>query len=152
MNTSKVTVKANEDGTVVSTSKNNPEWGSIRVKQTTVEMQNGFAKAKDRYAYVRGTVKMLSSFNWAPGQELDGKIVIRESLTPFNPENPDADVKIAGTSGVVCRFNGAPIYRKAFYETNATRFTDELIAHNNIEEIQSAYDAAKATESADLSL
>lgn len=148
---SKVTVVANTDGNVVSTSKNNPEWGSIRVKQSIVEMQNGFAKEKVRYAYIRGTVKMLNSFGWHAGQQLDGNIVIRESLTPFNAENPDADLKIAGTSGVVCRFNGASIYRKAFYETVATKFNDELIAHNNVDEIQLAYDAVK-DEAADLSL
>jgi hypothetical protein len=153
MNTSKVTVKGNEDGTVISISKNNPEWGSIRVKQTIAEMQNGFVKTKDRYAYVRGTVQMLSALDWSVGQQLDGKIVIRESLTPFNPDNASLDYKIAGTSGVVCRYNGAPIYRKAFFETNPTKFNDELIAHNNTEEIRIANEiASKANVDTDLSL
>lgn len=150
---SKVVVTANTDGNVVVPSKNNPEWGSIRVKQNVMDMQNGFAVSKTRYAYIRGTVKMLSSFGYTPGQELSGEIVVRESLTPFNQENPDADLKIAGTSGVVCSFNGAPIYRKTFFETNPTKFQDELIAHNNIDEIQAAYDVAKATSlESDLSL
>lgn len=151
---SKVTVVANADGNVVTPSTNNPEWASIRVKQSIVEMDNNFAKEKTRFAYIHGTTKMLSSWGYAPGQELDGNVVIRESLTPFNPKNPSADAKIAGTSGVVCRLNGATIYRKAFFETNPTKFNDELIAHNNIEEIQMAYEAAKnASEAnADLSL
>jgi hypothetical protein len=151
---SKVTVVANADGNVVSPSVNNPEWASIRVKQTTVDMQNGFAKEKTRYAYIHGTTKMLSGWGVTAGQELDGQIVIRESLTPFNPKNPAADAKIAGTSGVVCRSNGNTIYRKLFFETNPSKFNDELIAHNNTEEIQLAYDtqAAAAQAESDLSL
>lgn len=149
----KVVVTADANGNVVRPSENNPEWGTIRLKQDIMEVQNNFVTKKSRYAYIRGTVKMLTGFGFTPGMELDGKIVVRESLTPFNKENPDGDLKIAGTSGVVCSYNGAPIYRKTFFETNSTRFDDEMIAHNNIDEIQAAYDAAQtATLESDLSL
>jgi len=150
---SKVTIQANADGNVVSKSINNPEWGSIRVKQTFVEMNNGFAKQKDRYAYIRGTVSMLTAWGYTANQELDGAIVIRESLTPFNVQSPDGDLKVAGTSGVICRSNGSPIYRKTFFETNPSKFNDETIAHNNSEEIQLAYEVVKSTAvESDLSL
>ena len=47
---------------------------------------------------------------------LPGKIVVVESLTPFNPENPDRDLKIAGGTGVICRIDDQPIYRQTFYK------------------------------------
>ena len=46
-------------------------------------------------------------------------------------------MKIAGSTGVVCKVNGQPIYRKTVY-TDIPTLKEELIAHDNIEEIKAA--------------
>ena len=71
---------------------------------------------------------------------LPGKIVVVESLTPFNPENPDRDLKIAGGTGVICRIDDQPIYRQTFYSTNPNSY-DQLLAHNNSTEIKEVMSA-----------
>jgi len=71
------------------------------------------------------------------GQELPGRVVIKESLTPFNATEPNRDLKIAGASGVVCTVNGQPIYRKTIY-TEVASVEETLIAHDNIDEIRAA--------------
>ena len=63
--------------------------------------------------------------------------MIKESLTPFNTKKPESDLKIAGTTGVVCKVNGQPIYRKTIY-TDIPTVKEELIAHDNVDEIRGA--------------
>jgi hypothetical protein len=70
-------------------------------------------------------------------QELQGKIVVKESLEPFNLQNPDKDYKFAGTTNVVCCQDGQPIYRRAFYNMDGSD-TDEFVTHNNFEAIREA--------------
>ena len=93
-----------------------------------------------------GKAEDLSSLGYFKGQALAGKIVIRESLEPFNTENPEKDYKIAGKSGVICCQDGQPIYRKCFYTTNEAE-GDILIAHNNTESIREAMLTAEETVS-----
>jgi L-ascorbate metabolism protein UlaG (beta-lactamase superfamily) len=71
------------------------------------------------------------------GQELPGRVVIRESLKPFNDKDPSRDLKIAGDTGVVCKVNGQPIYRKTIY-TDVAAVEEVQIAHDNIDEIRAA--------------
>jgi ribosome biogenesis protein Tsr3 len=69
-----------------------------------------------------------------------------ESLTAFNANNPDRDLKIAGDTGVICRIDDQPIYRQTFYSINDNAF-DELITHNNSDEIKEVQAAQKAMSS-----
>lgn len=137
---SKVKVTADETtGAVVITSKNNPEWGHIRLEQSRVIIDdNGFARKKPISALIHGTVEDLQSFNWKAGQELPGQICFKESLEPFNFNQPERDYKIAGKTGVVCCLDGQPIYRKTFYTTNSS-VENVSIAHNNVDAIRAAY-------------
>lgn len=134
---SKVLVTANELGLVVIPSSNNPEYGYIRVEQTQTGIVNGWLTPKTRSALIRGKVADLQMLGWKAGMPLDGKIVIKESHTPTNPNNLDQDLKLAGDSGIPCTFDDQPIYRSAFYTTDMEE-KDVLIAHNNGEAIKTA--------------
>ena len=144
---SKVIVTANAEGSVVSLSKNNPEYGYVRVEQVrAVVDERGWVSKKTLSALMYGKSEDLSSLGYFKGQVLSGKIVIKESLEPFNTENPEKDYKIAGKSGVICCQDGQPIYRKCFYTTNESE-GDTLIAHNNTESIREAMLTADETVS-----
>ena len=136
---SKVKVTADELGNVVVISKNNPEWAHIRVEQSRVVIDdNGFARKKTISALLHGTVEDLKSFGWVANKEIPGKIIFKESLEPFNMNEPERDYKIAGKTGIVCCQDGQPIYRKTFYTLNSNA-QDVAVAHNNTEDIRAAY-------------
>lgn len=142
---SKVKVTADETGAVIIVSKNNPEWAHIRVEQSRIVIDdNGFARRKVISALVHGTVEDLKSFNWTKGKELEGKVIFKESLDPFNVKEPERDYKVAGKTGIVCCQDGQPIYRKTFYTLNGNA-DDVSVAHTNIEDIRAAY-ASEKTE------
>jgi hypothetical protein len=127
------------EGNVINKSKNNPNYGYIRVEQTRMIVDEmGFARKQTLSALISGTIETLESFGWTPGQEIEGTVVVKESMKPFNRSNPDADLKVAGDTNIICSVNGAPIYRKNFYSTSITA-EDVLIAHTNSAEIKAAY-------------
>lgn len=145
MNT-KVRVTANAEGNVVSLSTENPTYGFIRVEQNRMVVNDkGWASKKVLSALIYGEAKDLMDFGYFNGQELAGKIVVKESLEPFNRVNPDKDYKIAGKSGIICCIDGQPIYRKSFY-SESTNATDELIAHNNTGAIREAINLEEVEE------
>lgn len=144
---SKVKVTADETGSVIVVSKNNPEWAHIRVEQSRIVIDdNGFARKKTISALVHGTVEDLKSFGWTKGLELPGKIIFKESLEPFNSNQPERDYKVAGKTGIVCCRDGQPIYRKTFY-TLSSSAEDVSVAHTNVEDIRAAYAEGATTES-----
>jgi hypothetical protein len=136
MNT-KVQVTANAAGQVITS--NNNGYGFIRVSQTRMELdeRTGFATPKTVSALIKGKVEHLEIYNYKAGQSLPGKIVVKESLEPFNTKNPEKDYKMAGKTGIVCCVDGQPIYRNCFYNVSGTD-TDELIAHTNTDAIREA--------------
>ena len=148
---SKVKVTAEEStGSVVVVSKNNPDWGHIRVEQTRISIDdNGFARKRNISALIHGTVEDLKSFKWVNGQEIPGKIIAKESLEPFNMNQPERDYKIAGKTGIVCCQDGQPIYRKTFYTLNSSS-EDVLVSHNNVEDIRAAYSTTGEEVSSDM--
>ena len=140
----KVKVCGDEAGQVIVKSQNNPEYGHIRVEQSRMVIDDGgFAKRKKISALIPGTIEDLKGFDWRVGEEVPGQIIIKESLIPFNPKDPERDFKIAGASGVLCTKGGSPIYRKHFYSLNPNA-CDILEQHDNTEEIQSAYASEKS--------
>lgn len=135
---STVKVVADTNGNVIRPS-NNPDWGFVRVVQVrNVVDDRGFARRKQASALIHGTVEDLKGFGYKHGQEIEGKIIFKEQLTPFNTKNPERDLKIAGDTKVVCCVDGAPIYRSSFYAQNPLA-QDVLLAHTNGEEIKAAY-------------
>lgn len=136
MKQSKVRVTADINGNVIGVSQNNPEYGYVRVEQSVTQISEaGWLKPVKRSALIKGKVDDLAQAGFIEGHELSGKIIVKESLTPFNPENPDKDLKIAGQTGVVCRIDDQPIYRQTFYTSNQDAY-DELITHDNTIEIR----------------
>lgn len=138
----KVRVTADKNNNVITVSPNNPEYGWIIVEQMTAQLEGGWMKNVLRKARINGRVEDLTEARFTAGQELPGKIVVIESTLPFNAENPDRDLKIAGKTGVICRYDDQPIYRQAIYTSNVN-LVDELIPHTNTEEIREVMLAQK---------
>lgn len=137
-----VKVSANDAGKVVNVSENNPAYGFIRVTQDRlITDDSGWLRVKTLSALIPGLISDLNKLGWVNGQEIEGKIIVKEKLEPFNKKNPEKDLKIAGDTGIVCRFEGKPIYRNTMYTTNANA-QDITINHDNVEEIRGAYGTA----------
>jgi len=103
---------------------------------------DGYAILKD-LSLIKGKVEDLVASNYKEGEEITGKIIVIESHDPFNPENPDRDIKLAGDTGVICRVDDQPIYRQTFFTPNVNA-QDELIMHTNTEEIKEVQSAQRA--------
>lgn len=150
MQNQKVRVTADELGNVITQSLN-PEIGYIRIEQQlhTIGLNN-WVKNERRSALIFGNIKDLAVLNFKKDQLLDGKIVVDESLQPFNPETAEREMKLAGSTGVVCRVDDQPIYRRTRYTMNMDE-QDTLIQHNNTEEIKEALSSLKAIDNLVLS-
>lgn len=143
---SKVVVTADANGNVIGISKNNPEYGYVRVEQTVNQINDrGWLRTVKRSALIKGQIKDLVEAGFTEGKQLPGKIVVVESFKPFNPENPDRDLKIAGDTGVICRVEDEPIYRQTFYTFNENA-VDEFIMHTNTNEIREVQLAQKTVK------
>jgi hypothetical protein len=79
--------------------------------------------------------------------ELNGRIIVQESTTPWNEKNPERELKVAGATGIVCRIEGNPIYRRTLY-TEKENLTDTFLAHDNVDELRHAYARQKAQDDA----
>lgn len=135
---SSVKITANKDGNVftpgANLGKDGKVYGFIRVQQTLVDLSGAFARTKTISA-----LKSISQddYNKAKdflkeGTELPGNIVRLESLE----EKPGFTPKMAGDSGVECKVNGKVIYQSTILDNTGRQ--DELIAHDNVEEIKKA--------------
>lgn len=142
---SNVMIVGDATGNVINISEN-PEFGYLRLKQETMKIgRGGWLRFENRTALIHGTVADLQKADYRANQKLPGKIVVVESLVPFNDKNPDRDLKVAGKTGVVLRVNDQPIYRQSFYTIDENA-TDELIQHdmdcrNEIREVMAAQKA-----------
>jgi hypothetical protein len=142
---SKVLVVADATGAVINVSENNPEYGYVKLQQAkTVVDDNGFLRRTVLTALIQSSVDILKEMNYYGGQILPGILVIEEALTPFNKKNPERDLKIAGKTGIVCRLDDQPIYRRVVYRQDSNAY-DKTIQHTNVEELREAYNAQKAT-------
>lgn len=139
MGQTKVTVVPDENGNNIRQSKN-PEYGFVRVVQEAASFggRNGWANTSNRSALIKGKMEALEQLGLAKAKKLDGKIVILESTEAFNPKDPDRDLKIAGSTGIICcTADGEPIYRTTYYDPTGSD-VDELIPHANGDAIREA--------------
>ena len=133
-----VEIVPNDLGAKIRVSANNPEYAHVLLKQQkTVISPNGWVNSKTLHALLHGKVESIRDIGIATLDTLPGQIVVKEQLTPFNVDNPEADYKYAGDSGIVCCQHGEPIYRKCFYDPTMLD-TDILVAHTNTEDIRNA--------------
>lgn len=115
--------------------KDGKQYGYIRLEQTSAEIAvGGWARTSKKSTLVKGEVTALQQFGFMPNQELPGKLYVEESTTPFRQNQ---EPKLAGTTGVVCKVGGLPIYRETFYDATGTK-QDVLLAHDNLDEIKAA--------------
>ena len=134
----KVQINPDELGNVIRVSKNNEEYGHIRLTQERVSFGNtGWVNRKQLSTLLHGKVEDLREMGIQNMNELPGKIVVRESLEPFSETNPDRDLKIAGSTGIICCQDGQPIYRKTMYVADLNA-EDVFVAHNNGDAIREA--------------
>lgn len=138
-----VRVKEDAQGSLIGISNNNPEYGYIRVESTVREIrEGGWLKYTRRSALIKGLVEDLKQAGFKAGEEITGQIIVKESLEPFNPENPEKNLKRAGSDGVILTREGKPIYRETFFTVDPYK-EDEFIAHDNIEEVKSQMEVKK---------
>jgi hypothetical protein len=130
-------------------SKNNPEFGFVQVAQTVSTVVKGWLRESKRTALINGTMESLKR-NYSQGQELAGKIIAIESLTPINEDDLEQGVKMAGDSGIVCSVGGKPIYRTTEL-TEDLSASDILVAHDNGDAISAFYVKKAEAEKAELS-
>ena len=145
MNTSTVNavkVTANAEGFVVIPSSNNPEFGYIRLEQTTMEFVNNWMTPKKRSALINGKVEDLRNAGFVKNQVLAGRIQIIESLDAPSVPNPENLIKKTGTDGIACKLDGDTIFRTSLYDSTGTS-VDTLIQHNNLEEIKAHQSSLK---------
>lgn len=134
----KVQIVPDELGNVIRVSQNNPEFGHVRLQQERVSFGNtGWVNRKIVSTLLHGKVDDLRDMGIHNMKELTGKIVVRESLQPFNMTDPDRDLKIAGDTGIICCQDGQPIYRKTCFTADANA-EDVLVAHDNGDAIREA--------------
>lgn len=130
MNT--VIVKSHpESGLVITPSKNNPEWGTIRVEQTSFTMTNGILNKSTRVAFLRGKIADFKALDLKAEKAypIHGKLAVRESFEPFyegqaSKVNPKTSEEIT--------VNGLPVYRETYFTSNMDE-ADELITSNSLE-------------------
>jgi hypothetical protein len=131
-------------GSVINMSSN-PDFGYVRVEQAVNQYDdNGFLRRKKLSAIISAPIGDLQEAGYYAGQLLDGRVIIQESTSPWNEKNPERDLKVAGSTGIVCRLDGAPIYRRTLY-TEKENVKDTLIAHDNVEELRAAYETNKVS-------
>ena len=136
---SKVLVVADATGAVINVSENNPQFGYVKLQQVrNVIDDNGFLRRKPVNALLPGTVEDLKLLNLFAGQAMTGKIVIEEGLEPFNKKTPERDLKIAGDTGIVCTWQGLPIYRRTKFSFDTIQ-EDSYQKHDNVDELRAAY-------------
>jgi len=147
---SKVTVSAvkgnvftqsmNANGTP-KVDKKGKEHGFIRIESYDIDLSFSYdGGVKTRSALIamsKEAWEELKMYGFTKGMELPGKIVVKESTTPFSEENPDQHLKIAGETGIVCCLYGEPIYRITYYTADPNE-QDEFVQHDNVDAIRSA--------------
>ena len=135
-----VEIVPNDLGAKIRVSTNNPEFAHVLLRQQkTVISPKGWVNSKTVHALLHGKVESIQDIGIANRDYLPGQIVVKESTTPFNLENPDMDLKRAGSGddALICARHGEPIYRKGFYDATMLE-VDEFVSHTNSEEIRNA--------------
>tara|TARA_R100000951_G_scaffold45275_1_gene38581 strand:+ start:747 stop:1295 length:549 start_codon:yes stop_codon:yes gene_type:complete len=134
----KVQIMPDELGNVVRQSKNNTDFGYVRLQQDKVSFgNNGWVKRSQVSTLLHGKIEDFDAIGIKDKTELSGKIIVREQTEAFSANDPDRDLKYAGDTGVICCAYGEPIYRKTFFVTDVNA-EDILIAHTNGDAIREA--------------
>ena len=97
--------------------------GKIRVDQSLISLEGGIGNKKNRSAFITLDEELYKEMSLSAGSMLDGKIVRKESRTPFyEGQQP----KINPTEKKIHLVDGAPVYFKDEYTADLSA-NDELI-------------------------
>lgn len=143
MNSKVLVVGDPTTNSAINVSPKNPEWGYVKLQQSKVDVDdNGFLRRYVLTALIKAPIDILKEMNYYHGQILNGTLVVEESLEPFNKKDPNRDLKIAGATGIVCKLDDQPIYRRVVYKKDPNALP-KTIEHTNKEELREAYNAVK---------
>lgn len=106
------------------------EYGWMFVEQAFIDEEGKETKRSAKYF---GLCQYLNLLN--EGDIVPGKIVILESLFPFNQDNPECDFKVAADIGAIYVIDDNPIYRITYFDAS-NQMEDEILAHDNEEEFR----------------
>ncbi len=112
-----------ETKAVVTKNADKPEFGTIRVDQEVISMENGFLNKTKRSAFINGKYADLLSMGYKEGQILTGQIIRKET---FEPQFAGHAPKINPTSKEVVLIDGKKVYFKDSFTANMSA-QDELI-------------------------
>jgi hypothetical protein len=140
-----VTIMTDQQGRVLIPTSN-PDYSYIKIKQDVVDFsESGWVRDRTRHALIKGPTSLLERLNYKAGQEIPGRIVVKERTTPWKEDQADREMKMAGTTGIPCRLGDEPIYRVAFYDRHGS-MEDILVQHDNQDEIRQANTAFSKVE------
>tara|TARA_R110000868_G_scaffold37331_1_gene132219 strand:- start:1806 stop:2270 length:465 start_codon:yes stop_codon:yes gene_type:complete len=134
----KVTTSTNESTEIIGKSTNSPDYGYIRVESTEgMSFGNGgWLNTNRKTALIKGKLSDLTAFvkknNVMEGYEIEGKIVVNESLTPFYATQQPKLIPSTGEILYKETSNGKePIYRQTEFTIDMNK-VDTLIQHSNV--------------------
>jgi hypothetical protein len=137
MSTVKVVTCTNQSSEIIGKSTNSPDYGYIRVESSEgISFGNGgWLNANRKTALIKGKLSDLIAFvkknNVTEGYELQGKIVVNESLTPFYANQQPKLIPSTGEILYKETSNGKePIYRQTEFTVDMSKM-DTLIQHSN---------------------
>jgi hypothetical protein len=127
---SSVIVKADRNGNVI-VQTSNPEYGYIQLIQDRMNVTDkGWLETKTFSTILKGKICDLKKLRFKPKQELPGNIVIVESTTPFDKNNPKKDLKVSSNTGAIFHTtSGEPIYRNKFWDPSGSK-VDVLVPYD----------------------
>jgi hypothetical protein len=126
-------------GNVVTASKNNPEWGVVTVKseqkvlETTADGNSTFLRTVSRYALINGKTAELEA-TYKENMEIPGMRIIHRDTTEEKLGFSARKVSDADDAPFMT-VEGQQIYRKSIVVPENSDMQDEIIRHDNQEEI-----------------
>ena len=134
MKNRKIEIVPNQEGTVYRESQNK-DIHYVRLSQSSLKFSNNFLKKVTLSCLVFGNLDELQEA-FGNLKSLPGKLVIKESFAPSDPNDLDRDLKRAGSDDApICTASGKSIYRTIFYDPSSS-IADTLIPHTNVDEIR----------------
>jgi len=124
-----------ETGAIITVSKNNSQYGTIRLDSENVSLEGKFMNKSKRTAFIRGKVEDLQSLGYKAGQTLGGKIVKKESFSPFyEGQSP----KVNPSNGEIILTNGEETFLDYTYTADNNALDTWVGSTNKVAETQNA--------------
>tara|TARA_R110000851_G_scaffold48345_1_gene116918 strand:+ start:380 stop:826 length:447 start_codon:yes stop_codon:yes gene_type:complete len=125
----------NPNAGLIVTPNTNPAYGTIRVDQIVITMENGFMNRNNRSAFIGGRIEDLNAMGFAAGQELPGKIVRKEFVVPQYEGHVPAMYPVGhAAAGTQALKNGNPYFLEFEYTDNPKKM-DSIIATQEAETV-----------------